>query len=59
MNLFYPRKRTDLYFEEQAKDGKKKAEIFKDYNKMEANFSEIADRFQQISQKIRKEAPVP
>ena len=28
-----------------------------DYNIMEANFLEIADRFQQISQEMRKEAP--
>lgn len=26
---------------------------------MEANFSEIADRFQQIIQKMRKEKPTP
>lgn len=32
-------------------------EKLKDYSIIEANFSEIADRFQQISQKMRKEAP--
>lgn len=36
-----------------------KAEKFKNYSIMEANFSEIADRFQQIIQKVRKEEPTP
>lgn len=35
---FYPEKEQLLYFEEQAKAWRKKAEIFKDYNIMEANF---------------------
>ena len=52
---FTPEKEQLLYFEEQAKAWRKKAEIFKDYSIMEANFLEIADRFQQIIQKMRKE----
>ena len=51
--LFYPKKRTAPYFEEQAKAWRKKAKIFKDYNIMVSNFSEIADRFQQIIQNIQ------
>lgn len=51
--LFYPEKEQLLYFEESAKACRKKAEKFKDYSIMEAIFSEIADRFQQIIQNIQ------
>ena len=56
---FYLRKKQLPYFEEQAKAWMDKAEKFKDYSIMEANFSEIADRFQQIIQKMRKEESTP
>lgn len=56
---FIPEKEQLPYFEEQAKAWRDKAEKFKNYSIMEANFSEIADRFQQIIQKIRKEEPTP
>ena len=56
---FIPEKEQLPYFEEQAKAWRDKAEKFKDYSIMEANFSDIADRFQQIIQKMRKEEPTP
>ena len=56
---FIPEKEQLPYFEEQAKAWRDKAEKFKNYSIMEANFSEIADRFQQIIQKVRKEEPTP
>ena len=56
---FIPEKEQLPYFEEQAKAWRDKVEKFKNYSIMEANFSEIADRFQQIIQKMRKEEPTP
>ena len=56
---FIPEKEQLPYFEEPAKAWRNKAEKFKDYSIMEANFSEISDRFQQIIQKMRKEEPTP
>ena len=56
---FIPEKEQLPYFEEQAKAWRDKVEKFKNYSIMEANFSEIADRFQQIIQKMRKEEPSP
>ena len=56
---FIPEKEQLSYFEEQEKAWRDKAEKFKDYSIMEANFSEISDRFQQIIQKMRKEEPTP
>ena len=43
---FIPEKEQFLYFEEPAKAWREKTEKFKDYSIMEANFLEIADRFQ-------------
>lgn len=44
---------------QQEKAWRDKAEKFKNHSIMETNFSEIADRFQQIIQKMRKEGPAP
>ena len=59
MRPFYPWKEQLPYFEEQKKAWRDKAEKFMDFSIMEANFSEIADRFQQIIQKMRKEKHTP
>ena len=56
---FIPEKEQLPYFEEQEKAWRDKAEKFKNHSIMEANFTEIADQFQQIIQKMRKEESIP